>query len=187
MRPLLLPAVLAVAACGQSQADEPVAAQRILLEATRAQTPAPSATPDVSNAVWEVLDGARSLRFGIPGAKPFLTIACELDANARSHLRISRLSPAEPGAKALLALIGGRANARLKADAVVTGDNWHWESMVAADEPMLDVFDGGRVEATIPGAGSVELKASAEPARLVAWCRRAGAPVEPAIPPAPPV
>lgn len=186
MRHLLLPAVLALAACGQSQADEPVAAQRILLEAARAQTPAPSATPDVSNAVWEVLDGARSLRFGNPGEKPFLTIACELDAAARAHLRISRLAPVEPGARALLALLGNGMNARLKADAVVTGDNWHWESLVPADEPMLDVFDGGRVEATIPGAGSVHLKPSAEPARLVAWCRRAGAPMEPATPPVPP-
>ena len=132
-----------------------------------------AASPDAKDAVWAALDGARSLSFGKPGSAPMLTMACEMTESAQPFIRIIRNTPADPGAKALLALLGARMNARVPADTHSEGGKWRWESRVPAADPQLDVFlDGGAVEATLPGGGTLKLAASAEPARVVNWCRR---------------
>ncbi len=132
-----------------------------------------AASPDATDAIWTPLDSTRSLAFGKPGEEPMLTLVCEMDEHTQPVIRIVRNTPADPGAKALLALLGARMNARVPADTRSAGSAWHWESRVPAQDPQLDVFlDGGSVEATVPGGGTLKLAASSEPGRVVNWCRR---------------
>ncbi|OCC25007.1 hypothetical protein MB02_06105 [Croceicoccus estronivorus] len=173
LAPVITPVLLLLAACGGQTSN---AVEKFSLDDIAPHVSHIIATsPDTKGAVWEAMDGARSLRFGKPGAPPFLTLKCELTENAAPKMRIVRLTPADPGAKALFALIGRKQITRINADAHAVGGDWRWESLVPAEDPALDVFlDGGPIEATLPGGGSLNLAASGEPARLVSWCRRHG-------------
>ena len=180
LRLLSTPAILVLSACGQQHGD---AVERIALDtiSTRPSQPLPS--PDTKGADWQPLDGARSIRFGKPGEPPLLTIACELSGTAPPRIHMIRHAPADPDAKALFAVIGPRHNARFNVDAKRNGTGWRWESATLADNPLLDVFaEGGAIEATIPGAGTLKLSASYQPGRLVAWCRRASPSLQPSGP-----
>lgn len=160
--------------------------ERIALDEVRPGPSRPLPSPDTEGAEWQPLDGAHSIRFGKPGQPPLLTIACELRDKEPPLLRITRNARADPGAKALFALLGRKHNSRLKIDAKREGAGWIWEGAVPADDPLLDVFaEEGEIEATLPGAGTLELAPSDQPARLLAWCRRFGpAPGPPPVPPA---
>lgn len=174
------PALILLAACGQQHGD---AVERIALDTIGARPSQPLPSPDTEGAEWQPLDGARSIRYGKPGEPPLLTIACELGGTAPPRIRMIRHAPADPDAKALFAVIGPRHNARFKVDAKRNGAGWRWESATLADNPLLDIFaEGGDIEATIPGAGTMKLSASDQPGRLVAWCRRASPSLQPSGP-----
>lgn len=179
-----------LAACSAAASDNVV--QKFSLEEIHSQPePILAASPDVTNAVWASLDNASSLRFGKPGEAPLFSLTCEQAQASGPFIHIVRYAPADPGAKALLALLGARMNARLAAETHSQGGAWRWESRTPAIDPQLDVFlDGGAVEATLPGGGTLKLAASAEPARVVNACRHgltAHVTAEPATPSAPPV
>ncbi|MDD3800442.1 MAG: hypothetical protein PHE36_14830 [Novosphingobium sp.] len=178
----LLPLLL-LAACGGQSSN---AVEKFALDDIAPHVPhIVAASPDTKGAVWEVLDGGRALRFGMPGEKPFLTMRCELAKDAPPMIRIIRLTPADPHAKALFALVGPREAGRIPADAHPDGKAWRWESVLPAEDPQLKVFlDGGTIEATLPGGGTLKLARSGEPGRLVTWCRQQ-APKTPEAPPAP--
>lgn len=172
LRPLTISvAILALTACGQQHGD---AVERIAFDSINASPSQPLPSPDTTGAEWQPLDGARSIRFGKPGEAPMLTIACELNGNQPADIHIVRNARADPGAKALFALLGSSHNSRLNINARLNGSDWRWESLLPATDPLLDVFtEGGAVEATIPGAGTLKLAASDQPGRLLTWCRRA--------------
>ena len=112
------------------------------------------------------------LSFGVPGQAPLLTLTCERDPSGASLIRLVRTTRAESGAKALLALIGNGRIARLPVNATTGGETGRWEGILLAADPRLDVLKGiNSVEATLPGGGTLMLKSSGEPRRLLEACR----------------
>lgn len=119
---------------------------------------------------WEL--AGESLRFGLAGQAGMIAMSCTHAADGTALFRIERTTRAEEGAKALFALIGNGRIARLPLDAVRGGEAGEWRGQVPARDPRLDVLKGGnRIEATLPGGGTLKLPASGEPGRLLEACR----------------
>ena len=167
----LLP--LTLAAC--DRAEEPVDPQRISLDAARGEAREPLPSPDTENARWTVAPNGQAVAFGNPGARPFLSLACRVKDDPPT-IRVIRHAEARPGEKALFPVLGNGTISRFKADAALEDDEWRWQAVVPADDPLLEVFTGAReIEATLPGAGSVIIAGSRVPGEFIAWCRRGGA------------
>ncbi|QKG70379.1 hypothetical protein [Erythrobacter mangrovi] len=169
----LVPFVL-LAACKPPASDEYVERSRIV---PRTEGPSePLDSPDTTGAIWA--PGARPdrLLYGKPGERPLMAIECIHEAKA-SSIAYTRFAPADPHAKAVLALIGNSHVSRLKIDAVETDGIWIWQAAIDAVDPALDVLTGTReVEATVPGAGTVVLNPSQLPGDLIEQCRAQAAP-----------
>ncbi len=164
----LLPFV-ALAACQPPASDEYVERSRIAQSGEGASQPITS--PDTTGAIWAPGGKDTRLLYGKPGERPLFAIECVDDA-AGPRIAYTRFAAADPHAKALLALIGNGHVARFKIDAVQVNDAWLWQGSVEADIQGLDALTGTRdVEATVPGAGSIILNASALPGELVENCR----------------
>ena len=181
---LALP-LLALAACQPPASDEYVERSRIA--ETRSAPSNPIASPDTENAVWAEAESEQRIVYGAPGDKVLFALACETDGPPR--IVYTRHAAADADAQAILALIGNGHVSRLAVDAEqVAGGGWLWRGRMPADDPALDVLTGvNRIEATVPGAGSVILNSSGMPGRLIAECRRASerqndSPVPPANP-----
>lgn len=173
-RSLVSVALLPLAACNVAASDNAV--QKFAFDdiSSRAD-PIIGTSPDVTHAVWSAGTDSKSVGFGLPDEAPMLTLACEMPDKAVPTIHIIRNTPAEPGAKALFALLGNAMNARLAAETHAHDGTWRWESEVSALDPQLDVFmDGGAVEATVPGGGTLKLAASSEPGRVISACRQHG-------------
>lgn len=171
--PVFVLVTLALSACGQAAGQNVVA--RIDLDQMPEAQIAPMASPDTKDMEWQKLAAGNGVRFGKPGLPPLISIVCDAAQGAPSQLRVIRNTPTDPGAQALFALIGNGLVSRLKVDAVRSGKVWRWEGRFPSDDPKLDVFAGmGAVEATLPGAGTVELAASSLPRETLNQCRQAG-------------
>jgi predicted RNase H-like HicB family nuclease len=157
--------------------QEPVQAQRIALDKVPAQGEQPLASPDTKGASWVLAANGEALDFGKPGARPFVTLACN-PAPAPARITVIRHAPARPGEKALFPVIGNGKISRFMVDAAHAGDEWRWQGTLPADDPLLEVFAGSRaLEATLPGGGTVKIEGSAAPGEFVAQCRdKASAP-----------
>jgi hypothetical protein len=166
--------LLLLAAC---QRQEPPV-QRIALDQARGGPEEPISAPDTKNAVWNVSADGRTAVFGNPGGGPLLTLECR-----GSAVRIVRHVRSRPGEQALFPVLGSGPNARFKLDAANVGGQWRWQGDVPLSDEQLDVFHSGRLEATLPGGGSLIVPASPVPGELVDRCR-AAAP-RPASSPAP--
>lgn len=164
-----LSALLLLTGCNPPASEEYKERTRISVE--REGPAPPIASPDSEGAIWApVADGMRLL-YGRPGDQPLMDLACRVDDGAR--IVFTRFAPADPEAKAFLALIGNGHVSRLKVDATRIEGRWLWHGATSAVDPALDVLTGRRqVEATIPGAGSLILNPSALPGDLVERCRR---------------
>jgi hypothetical protein len=173
--------VLLLIACEREQA--PVQGQRISLEDVRSGAEEPLPSPDTEDAGWAVSATGQAINFANPGGKPFLSLACSVKAGA-PQITLIRHAPARPGEKALFPVIGGGIVSRFKVDAALADNEWRWQGTLPADDPLLEVFEGAHaLEATLPGGGTVKVKASAIPGQFLAWCRAGGkAPVEAADP-----
>lgn len=166
-------ALVALAACRPPASDEYV--ERVPLDRARGEVRQPIASPDVEGAVWASA-GADRIVYGKPGQAPLFALACVRDGDPWT-VRMTRFVAADPQAKALMALIGNGHMARLKVDANYNGKAWLWEGAYAPADPRLDVLTGPRaVEATVPGAGTLELNPSPRPGELIERCRRLAAP-----------
>lgn len=173
-RGLVSLALLPLAACNVAASDNAV--QKFSFDdVARRADPIIGASPDITHAVWSAGADNTSTRFGLPDEAPMLTLTCEMPDTASPTIHIVRNTPADPGAKALFALLGRAMNARLAAETHAHNGSWRWESEISALDPQLDVFmDGGAVEATVPGGGTLKLAASSEPARVISACRQHG-------------
>lgn len=168
----ILAILAALSACGQAAGQNAIA--RIDLDQMPESQILPVPSPDTKDATWEKLAAGDGVRFGKPGLPPLVSITCDKADSAAPQMRVVRYTPADPGAQALFALIGNGLVSRLKVDAVRDGKNWRWEGRFASDDPKLDVLAGmGAVEATLPGAGTIELAASALPRDVLNQCRQA--------------
>lgn len=161
-----------LAACKPPASDDYVSRTRIADERDGPSKPIPS--PDTEGAIWAPGANVDRILFGKPGAHPLMALACE-----DGSITFTRFAPADPDAKAVLALIGNGHVQHLWVDATQNGKVWLWRGSLPADDPRLEVFTGANsVEATVPGAGTIRLSASRVPDELIARCR-------PALPPAP--
>ncbi|WP_155806024.1 hypothetical protein [Erythrobacter litoralis] len=161
-------------ACQPPAADDYL--ERGLVEETVPEASEPLPSPDASDALWAPSDQAERLLYGVPGETPFLAVACDR-SGGEPVLVFTRFTPADRNAQAMMSLVGNFHVARFPVDATDTGRAWLWQGSIAADSPDLNTLTGQRdVEATIPGAGSVMLKASPRIRELVNACRPSVAP-----------
>ena len=163
-------AVCSIAACKPSASADYAVTEDA--EPARTAPSMPIASPDTAKSAWaRSADGARLL-YGDSGAAPYFSLGCE-----NGTLVFTRHAGADPGAKAMLALIGNGHVERLFVDAERQGAGWLWRGRLPADDPRLDVLTGGRrVEATVPGAGSLILNPSSAPGAFITACASASAP-----------
>lgn len=159
-------------ACEQEPLPEQ--AQRISLEASRQRSVRPLPSPDTANAIWRVATNGQAISFGVTADGPMLTLACEL-GDQPPQFQIIRHVPARPGQKALFPVIGNGRISRLPLDAELSGGEWRWEGSLPAADEQMDVFTGpGKIEATLPGRGTLMIAGSAVPGEFVDWCRADG-------------
>lgn len=172
----LLALSLSLAACHGTE-QEPVQAQRIAFDEVPSGGEQPLDSPDTEGASWVLSANGLALDFGKPGARPFVTLACNPSA-APARITIVRHAPARAGEKALFPVIGNGKISRFEVDAARVGGEWRWQGTLPADDPLLDVFAGPRsLEATLPGGGTVKIEGSSAPGQFIAQCReRAPAP-----------
>ena len=131
---------------------------------------APVDSPDVEGADWAPSPSSGRLLYGKPGEAPFFSLACD-----DGLITYTRYVAADRGAKAVLALIGNGHVERLWIDAErdSSGEDgaFLWRGQISASDPRLEVLTGPRrVEATVPGAGSLILNASSAPGEFVTRC-----------------
>ena len=171
--PLTLILLPFLAACGDG-ADAPVDAQRVSLDDARTKVAKPLVSPDTKDATWTVTGNGQAINFGKEGAKPWLSLACDLKATPAT-LTVIRHADAQPGQRALFPVIGNGTISRFKVDAALRDGEWRWEGTLLASDPQLDVFTGPReLEATLPGGGSLLIEGSRIPGEFVNWCRAGG-------------
>ncbi len=170
---LLLPCLAALGACGQSRASQVVDAAaaypaRLPIEAGALVADAAPVQP--ADAAWSGTDGSAS--FAAPTGAPLLSVTCEHGEAGTAWVRIARHVRGEAGAKALFAMQGNGRIARIKLNVVRSGPDGEWQGLLHADDERLDVLKGGnRIEATLPGGGTLLMPASAAPGALIAACR----------------
>lgn len=175
-------ALIALGGCKPSATDDYVA--RVALDEARVYASEPLPSPDTEGALWAESDRPGRILYGKPGETPLMALACE-EGGDGARVHITRFAAADPEAKAILALIGNGHVARLHVDATWNGRAWLWEGYVGTDDPGLGALTGRhRVEATVPGAGSVILNPSARPRHLIEVCRGERSRAEP-VPPEP--
>lgn len=162
-------ALVALAGCKPPATDDYVA--RVALDETQDHASDPLPSPDTEGALWASSGQPGRILYGKPGEAPLLALACEA-GGAANRIHITRFAAADPKAKAILALIGNGHVVRFNVDATWNGRAWLWEGYAAVDDPDLEVLTGPRrIEATIAGAGSVEINPSLAPRRLVEACQ----------------
>ncbi|MBX7460713.1 hypothetical protein [Qipengyuania huizhouensis] len=158
------PFVLCLAACNPPASEDYASRPSVVEERTAPAEPIDS--PDTEGAAWAMSATSGRLLYGKPGHAPLLSLACE-----DGTLVYTRYVAADPNAKAVLALIGNGHVERLWIDAEEDEQRWLWRGRLAADDPRLEVLTGPRrVEATVPGAGSVTLNASRAPGEFITSC-----------------
>lgn len=133
-------------------------------------------SPEVEGAIWASSGGPERIVFGQPGKPPYLALACA-GSGGKRLVEVTRFARTDPGAKGMMALIGNGHVERLKIDARDNGRGWLWQGRYAPGDTRLDALTGTRkLELTIPGAGTLKLEGSNEPAQLIELCRRLSAP-----------
>lgn len=154
------------------------AAARVSLLAPEGGPSEPLSSPDVTGAVWAATANRLRLVYGIPGQPVLLALECIDPASPEARFRITRHAPADPGASALLALIGNGYIGRFPVDATSLKGQRVWEGEAPALTPEWDALKPEReATVTVPGAGLVRLNPSPLPMALVEACR--GAPPPP--------
>lgn len=165
---------LTLTACSSGDAE-----QRVAFDEKPEFASAPMESPETQGALWQTDDNDASIGFGIPTRPPLFTVAC-----VGGSIFLTRHASADPKASALMPLIGNGQIERVEVDAVKSGDGYVWQGVFLADDERLAVFNGsGSIEATVPGAGTIDLAPDDRVAGLIASC--AGNDAKEAAPPTP--
>ncbi len=169
MRTLALLSLLPLAACKPPPTDADMMRDMPEAAETFASDPLPS--PDTEDAMWALsqrTDGR--LIYGVPGETAVLSIDC--DISAIPTLRITRNSPADEGAGALLAMVGNGHIGRIKVDATEVGNDSFWVGESPALNEVWEPLAGPReLTLTVPGAGMVSIGPSPMPGLMIEACR----------------
>ena len=162
--------VAAVAGCKPPPTDADL--NRDLPEAAPTYASEPLPSPETEGAVWAPSPtNPDRLLFGVPGSPALLALTC-LAENAPPRLRIARLSSADEGAEALLAMVGNGHIGRVEVEAVEVGDARVWRGEVMAADTDLEPLAGPRsLTVTVPGAGMVTIEANALAMQFLEGCR----------------
>ncbi|MEO1490194.1 MAG: hypothetical protein AAFR88_12280 [Pseudomonadota bacterium] len=159
-----------LAACKPPPTDAGL--DRELPEAEPAYASDPLPSPDTEGAMWARSSEGGRIIYGVPGEPAIMALECVDTPAASPAIRITRLSPADEGAGALLAMVGNGAIARVPVDAVEQSGRFVWQGEMQADSFLIEPLTGPRaLTVTVPGAGMVTLNPSAQPARFVQECR----------------
>lgn len=142
-------------------------------EPTFASAPLPS--PDTEGAVWAPSPAHPGrLIYGIPGNPALLALECVDEAGELPALQITRISPADSGTGALLALVGNGHIGRIAVDAVEVNGQIVWQGRVPAGMTGWEPLAGPRqLTVTVPGAGMVTVNPDTLPMELIESCRAA--------------
>jgi hypothetical protein len=126
----------------------------------------------VTGAVWAATANPLRIVYGIPGKPVLLALECREPATPGAALTITRHAPADPGAAALLALIGNGFIGRFPVEATTRNNQRVWQGEAPALTPEWDALKPEReATVTVPGAGLVKLNPSPLPLELVTACR----------------
>ena len=184
--PLIGLSFLALAACKPPSTDADMLREMPEAAPSFASDPLPS--PETRGALWAPSpQNAQRLLYGIPGDPALVALECLEPQGAAASLQITRLSPADEDAGALLALVGNGHIGRLAVDAEQVGGRIVWRGELLAADTAWEPLAGPRqVTLTVPGAGMVTLNPSEVPAAFLAQCRGVADPTQaPATPPSP--
>lgn len=163
-------AVAMITACKPPPTDAGM--NRDMPEAAPTFASDPQPSPDTEGARWVGTSDTRMV-YGLPGEPAMMALECVEGASiAYNRIRLTRISVADEGAGAMMALIGNERIGRIEVDATEIGGRYLWQGEVAADDVRLEPFIGEEeLTATVPGGGMVTLNASALPTELLAKCR----------------
>jgi hypothetical protein len=167
-------AAIPLAACNPPPTDADMGRDMPEVAPTFASDPLPS--PETEGARWVATSEMRIV-YGIPGEPALMALECIDPGKDAAKMRITRISPADEGAGALMALIGNEAIGRIEVDATEIGGRFLWQGDVGARDERLDPFIGEEeLTATVPGGGMVTINPDPRPTELLAVCR--GTPIE---------
>ena len=157
-------------ACKPPPTDADMGREMPAAAATYASEPLPS--PDTEGAVWaQSPSDPNRIIFGVPGSPALLALTCVKDSAPR-RLRIARLSPADEGAGALLAMVGNGHLGRVPVDATSRRGRCGWRGEKVASDRDWEPLAGPRsLTVTVPGAGMVTIEENEMAMELVADCR----------------
>ena len=163
-------ALTALAACKPPPTDLDLGRDLPEAEPTYASDPLPS--PETEGAIWAVsAKDADTIIYGVPGNQAMMALTC-VDDSTPARLRITRMSPADEDAGALLAMVGNGHIGRVPVDATKVSGKIIWQGETMAADRDLEPLAGPRqLTATIPGAGMVTLNPSPLPMQLLSECR----------------
>lgn len=169
-RPLLL-LLIPLAACKPPPTDADLSRAMPEAEQTFASDPLPS--PETEGAGWaRSPQNDQRIIYGIPGEPALLALECVAVDGTLPNLRITRLSPADEGAGAMLAMVGNGHIGRLPVDATEIGSRIYWQGEANATDILWEPLAGPRhLIATVPGAGMVDLNPSPLPGEFIEECR----------------
>lgn len=173
MRALALAALttLALAGCKPPPTDAGMDRERPQEALDFASEPLPS--PETEGAGWAPSSRVEGrIIYGVPGEPALLALECLDEEDRAPRIQITRLSPADEGASALLALVGNGHIGRLAVEAREVDGRSVWQGELLAADLAWEPLSGPRsLGVTVPGAGRVELNPNPLPGELVEQCR----------------
>ena len=135
---------------------------------------APLPSPDTTGAIWarSPNDSGR-LIYGVPEQPALRALECTAADSELPMLQITRLSPADRDAGALLALVGNGHIGRIAVDARDVNGRLVWQGEAAAADTVWEPLAGPRaLGVTVPGAGRVAVNPSIAAMAFIEDCRR---------------
>jgi hypothetical protein len=147
---------------------------REMPEAAPTFASAPLPSPETEGALWAVSTRSdKRIIYGVPGKPVLLALECQdVDDASEPAITVTRYSPADEGAGALLAFVGNDHIGRIAVDATELGDDTFWQGQLSAlDDAWQPLAGPDELTSTVPGAGMVSLNPSPLPGLLIAACR----------------
>jgi len=162
--------VAAVSGCKPPPTDADL--NRELPEAAPTYASEPLPSPDTEGAFWAVSPSdPNRLIYGVPGSPALLALTCLSDSGL-PRIRITRMSPADEDAGALLAMVGNGHIGRVEVDAIDVNGRLVWQGeKLAADETWEPLAGPRSLTVTVPGAGMVTVNEGEVAMAFLEECR----------------